>query len=80
MKSRVHKWGNSLALRIPKSFAIEVGLRNDSAVEIALESGRLIVTPVAEPELTLVQLLEQVTENNVHGEVDSGPVQGKETW
>jgi mRNA interferase MazF len=26
MKTRVQKWGNSLALRIPKSFAVEAGL------------------------------------------------------
>lgn len=80
MKSRVQKWGNSLALRIPKSFAIEVGLRNDSAVEISMESGRLIVTPVAEPELTLEQLLAQVTDDNIHHEVDTGPAMGRETW
>ena len=35
MKTRIQKWGNSLALRIPKSFAHEVGLEQDSQVEVA---------------------------------------------
>lgn len=42
MKTRVHKWGNSLALRIPKTFALEAGLEEDSPVEISLLEGRLL--------------------------------------
>ncbi|MFC1972103.1 AbrB/MazE/SpoVT family DNA-binding domain-containing protein [Chloroflexota bacterium] len=33
MKTRVQKWGNSLALRIPKSFATEVGLQRETSVD-----------------------------------------------
>lgn len=33
MKTCVQKWGNSLALRIPKSFAAEVGLAGDVSCE-----------------------------------------------
>jgi antitoxin MazE len=57
MKTRVQKWGNSLALRIPKSFASEVGLKSDSTVEVSAEDGRPVITPVAKPQLTLKQLL-----------------------
>lgn len=80
MRARVQKWGNSLALRIPKSFAIEAGLQNESSVEISLEEGKLVIMPVAEQELTLEQLMAQVTEENVHHEIDTGPAAGRETW
>jgi antitoxin MazE len=80
MRTRVQKWGNSLALRIPKSFATEAGLRNESPVEISLEEGKLVIMPVVEQELTLEQLLAQVTEENVHHEIDTGPAAGRETW
>ena len=80
MRTRVQKWGNSLALRIPKSFAAEVGLGNDTSVELSLEGGRLVVEPVLEPQVTLDQLLAQVTEDNVHHEIDTGPAVGKEAW
>ena len=80
METRVKKWGNSLALRIPKPLAIEVGLEDSSPVEISLMDGRLVITPVVEPELSLATLLAQVTEENLHGEVDSGPAVGGEVW
>jgi antitoxin MazE len=80
MKARVQKWGNSLALRIPKSFAIEVGLQRETSVEMSLADGKLVITPVAKPKLTLKQLLAKVTKGNLHHEVDTGPAIGNETW
>ena len=80
MKTRVQKWGNSLALRIPKSFAEEAGLRADAAVELSLEKGRLIVQLITPPPLTLDQLLPGITDDNLPGEWDTGPAVGKEVW
>ena len=80
MRTRVQKWGNSLALRIPKSFATEVGLQRETAVEVSLANGKLVITPVAKPKLTLKQLLAKVTKDNLHHEVDTGSVVGNETW
>ena len=65
MKIRVQKCGNSLALRIPKSFAAEVGLDSNSSVEISLRDGKLVVVPSEKPKFTLRQLLAQVTEKIV---------------
>ena len=80
MRTRVQKWGNSLALRIPKSFAEEVGLQKETSVEVSLADGKLIVTPVAKPKLTLKMLLAKVTKDNLHHEVDTGPATGNEIW
>ena len=80
MKTRVQKWGNSLALRIPKYFATEVGLERETSVEISLADGKLVITPVAKPKLTLKQLLAKVTKENLHHEVDTGSAAGNETW
>lgn len=80
MKTRVKKWGNSLALRIPKSLAVEVGLEDSSPIDLSLMDGRLVITPAVEPELSLATLLAQVTEENLHGEVDTGPAVGGEVW
>ena len=80
MITRVKKWGNSLALRIPKSFAAEVGLQTDSPVEVSLADGKLVISPVTKSRLTLKQLLEQVTDENVHHEFETGPAQGDEAW
>ncbi len=80
MKTRVQKWGNSLALRIPKSFANEVGLQKETAIEISLADGKLIITPVTQPKMTLKQLLAKVTKENLHHEVDTGSAAGNEMW
>ena len=80
MKTRVQKWGNSLALRIPKSFAEEAGLHADAAVELSLVKGRLIVQPIKPQPLTLEELLRGITDENLPGEWDTGPAVGKEVW
>ncbi|MCX5975401.1 MAG: AbrB/MazE/SpoVT family DNA-binding domain-containing protein [Coprothermobacterota bacterium] len=80
MRIRIQKWGNSLALRIPKSFAVEVGLQKETAVEISMADGKIVIAPIAKPTQTLEQLLAGVTEENLHHEVDSGLAVGNETW
>lgn len=80
METRVKKWGNSLALRIPKPLAAEVGLEDDSLVELSLVDGALVITPAVEPELRLEDLLAQVTQENLYGEVETGPAVGNEAW
>ncbi len=80
MKVQIQKWGNSLALRIPKSFAVESKIKQGSTVEVSLEKGKIIVFPVAESEFLLDDLLAKVTAENLHGEIDTGASVGKETW
>jgi antitoxin MazE len=80
MKTHVQKWGNSLALRIPKTFAVEAGLFADSAVELSLVKGSLIVRPITPQPITLDELLRGVTDENLHGEWETGPAVGKEVW
>ncbi len=80
MRTRVRRWGNSLALRIPKPFAEEVKLREKGEVDLAVANGKLIVSPVAKPAPTLKGLLARITRRNLHGEVKTGPPVGREVW
>ncbi len=80
MKTRVQKWGNSLALRIPKVFAAEAGLREDTPVEVTLRDGEIVIQPITRTPLTLEELLRGVTDQNLHGEWDTGPAVGREVW
>ena len=79
MRTRVQKWGNSLAVRIPKPFAEGAGLRPKSEVEVSLENGEVRLTPVR-PQWKLRQLLSEVSKKNLHSEFDSGPAVGREAW
>jgi antitoxin MazE len=80
MKARVQKWGNSLALRIPKAFAHEAGLLADTLVELSLVRGKLVVEPILPQAPTLEELLRGVTDQNLPGEWDTGRSVGKEVW
>jgi antitoxin MazE len=78
MKARIQKWGNSLALRIPKAFAAETNLKQNSVVDISLVEGKIVVSRASRTAYSLENLLAGVTEDNLHSEVDFGPSMGKE--
>jgi len=80
MKTKVQKWGNSLALRIPKSFATETSLEADVEVDLSLVSGKLVITPLVEKDYSLDDLLAGITEDNIHSEEDTGNAVGNEAW
>lgn len=80
MRKKVNKWGNSLGLRIPKLVAAEVGLEEDSLVNITIVNGAIVISPARETPLELEAMLDQVTEENLHGEVNTGPAIGREAW
>ena len=80
MRTQLHLWGNSLAIRIPKAFAIETNLAQGSLVELSVINGTLVISPVGYPEPTLDELLAGVTDENLHGDVDTGSAVGGEAW
>ncbi|MEK6301725.1 MAG: AbrB/MazE/SpoVT family DNA-binding domain-containing protein [Acidobacteriota bacterium] len=80
MKVQVQKWGRSLALRIPRSFAVEFSLEEGTLVDLSVVEGKLVIAPVAERVYTLDQLLDGVTRRNIHGEIDTGRSVVTEVW
>jgi antitoxin MazE len=80
MLTKVQKWGNSLALRIPKAFAADARLENDTVVEMSFVDGQIVVKPVLQPAWTLEKLLAGVHTANITQETDTGLAVGKETW
>ena len=73
METRIGKWGNSLAIRIPQSVAARVGITLNAAVELTPRGGQIVVSLVRPPGTELDDLLARVTEDNLHGEVETGP-------
>ena len=76
-KSRIARWGTSLAVRIPKPIAEQWGVQEGSAIEMVSQGDQIVMR---KGTYNLKDLLEQVTPDNLHPEVDSGPAQGSETW
>ncbi|MGB7337914.1 MAG: AbrB/MazE/SpoVT family DNA-binding domain-containing protein [Phototrophicaceae bacterium] len=77
---KIQKWGNSLALRIPKAFAEQTGLDSDSAVEIRVIDGQIHIVPIQNNQYELEALLAEVNADNLHQEVDTGNAMGNEVW
>ena len=80
MRTRIQKWGNSLAVRIPRTFAADAGIDRDTQVEIGLHEGVITVKPVVDAGLDLAALVAGITPDNLHGEADYGEAVGREAW
>jgi len=80
MVNKVQRWGNSLAVRIPKPLAEDLGLGVDSQVDISVADGALHLIPLHPKTRRLDELLAAVTEENLHDATDWGPPAGKEVW
>lgn len=80
MKTSVQRWGNSLAVRIPRAFAAETRIQDGTEVELLLKGDALVVRPVRRRRLALSELLKKVTPTNRQDEVSSGAPVGQEIW
>ncbi len=80
MQTKIQKWGNSLALRIPKSFALNINVDQNDLVDLSIKDGKLVISPAPKAEYSLEELLEGISEKNLHGEWDAGEPVGRESW
>ncbi|MFH1805415.1 MAG: AbrB/MazE/SpoVT family DNA-binding domain-containing protein [Pseudomonadota bacterium] len=80
MLSRIKKWGNSAAIRLPANILLEAGLQADSKVNISNEEGRIIIEKSPDLAQSLDELLAGISDENLHNEVDFGPARGKESF
>lgn len=74
----LRKWGNSLALRIPKDIAQTLSIDDHSMMELHIENGTLIIAPKKDD--LLEKLVSQIHQDNLHSEIDTGRSMGNEEW
>lgn len=80
MLTQVQRWGNSLGLRIPRSFAEETRIKKGSKVDLTVVDGRLIITPLRPKRYTLEALVAKIKPSNLHPNVETGNRRGREIW
>ena len=80
MHTKIQKWGNSLGLRIPRSFAAEAQVQEGAIVDLSVEDGRLLIRPLRVRKYALSALLRKVSPRNLHGAVSTGRAVGREAW
>jgi antitoxin MazE len=78
MKTTAQKWGNSLAIRVPKSIAQQAGLKVKDDLDIEVRKGTLVLKPRLRRVYRLEDLVKRMTPRNVHTEIDFGRPVGRE--
>lgn len=80
MRTSVQRWGNSLALRIPRAYAAETRIVEGSEVDLTMKSGALLVRPIARKQHSLADLVKRITPANRHDSISTGDAVGREAW
>jgi len=80
MQVTIKKWGNSASVRIPAAVMEAAHLKLDDAVEVREEGGRIVIERVRSKDYELAHILDAITADNLHAEVDFGPALGKEAF
>lgn len=79
MQSRLAKWGNSLAVRIPSEAVREMALVEGGEIQMTVDGDRLILLPSIRKH-SIEALVAGITPENTHAETDWGPAEGSEQW
>ena len=80
MRVIVKKWGNSASVRIPAAVMQAASLSLDTPVDVREENGRIIIEPERDPTFSLDDLLNAITDENRHDDIDFGDPQGREAF
>ncbi|MCL2833030.1 MAG: AbrB/MazE/SpoVT family DNA-binding domain-containing protein [Treponema sp.] len=78
MEAIVRKWGNSLGIRIPNIITREFSLKDGSHVSIDEKDNKIVIFPIK--KIKLSEMIKNINEENLHGEIDTGKSVGKEVW
>ena len=78
MEAVVRKWGNSLGIRIPNLIVRELSLKDGLTVDIKKKENEIIIKPVQKKLLS--EMLNEINEKNIHKEIETGSLVGKEIW
>ena len=81
MTIQIKKWGNSSAVRIPADVLSAAKMSVEDRVTVREEGGKIILeSAMKRPRYTLEELVDSITDDNIHEETDWGPPVGKEFW
>jgi len=74
MPVTIRKWGDCLAIRLPKALAKSWSIREGTRVQLQFATGGILLRPVHPRKKTLKDFLANMKGPNPHGEIDiDGP-------
>jgi antitoxin MazE len=78
MSTKIQKWGNSLAIRIPKSYAEALKFDEGSEMKFKIIKDKLVISKKKKSEFKLGDLLAKISEKNLHKEIIFEKILAKE--
>ena len=79
MRTRISRWGNSLAVRLPRTVTEDAGATEGTEVDVSGAAGRIVLRLVPRA-YTLEELVGGVNRRNLHAETETGRPVGREHW
>jgi antitoxin MazE len=76
--TRMQKWGNSYAVRLPKAVVQETGIKEGEALQVDVVNRHIRLRRPSKREYSLDELVARIRRSNLHGEVDFGVPEGRE--
>ena len=76
---KIVRWGNSMAVRLPKVVLRDAGLQEGDTLVLGAKNGAIVAKPVRKKPV-LKDLLSRISPENIHEEVDWGKPRGREAW
>ncbi len=80
MQTKIARWGNSMAVRVPKGIAEKVGIEMGDELDIEVDNDSIILVPQKTGKYRLRDLVKDITDENRHDEFDFGGPVGREAW
>lgn len=80
MTTTLQKWGNSLAVRIPKTVANDVAIGEGEMVDLQIANGQIVIAPIRGKKYRCDELVMRINRKNRHAEVPAGKRRGREVW
>lgn len=80
MKTTIQKWGNSLAVRLPKDAATKLAFREGSRVEVHEAKEGFLIRQIPKERRELKELVRMIRRTQLHGETPWGKTRGNEVW
>ncbi len=78
--TQVAKWGNSLAVRIPRAIVKDAGLAEGDRLSLDLGADGAIILRSSRRKYSLDELVAGISKKNQHRQTNWGTAQGKESW
>jgi antitoxin MazE len=79
-KSQLAKWGNSLAVRLPRQIIETARLREGDPLNLSVGKDGAVIIRATRQKYRLEDLVAEITPGNRHDETDWGGPVGNEIW